>query len=274
MQWNVLKTSTLRVRVCNESVDLWYCMALLISQTIKKWTVVWVGWRWLEKIWKKAIIYLRHYPSGGQKWMRKTTNLSAAIARYPAKMQITSASNLSQKHYSKKSTCSRRRCTNSQSITKGRVIWIYWNIHEKLCMDGYTVGTFRSFSTYSLICGWYLSQWRSIQFDYLHEIPAFIVLLSWMYFWVPHRYFQIWVTTHDMLVSTEWYWTLFTKYASHSTASIHRNVQQETLCHIEDVIKTSFKWFTSVSRALSKRKYLLASWKWPRIVAKTCQSNN
>jgi hypothetical protein len=47
----------------------------------------------------------------------------------------------------------------------------------------YTVGNFRSFSNDSLICARYLSQWRSLQWDYLHEIiPVLSVLLSWTYF--------------------------------------------------------------------------------------------
>jgi len=57
-------------------------------------------------------------------------------------------------------------------------------------MYGYTVGTFRSFSNYSLICTSYLSQWTSLQFDYLREkIPALSVLLSWMYFQSPSQIF-------------------------------------------------------------------------------------
>jgi hypothetical protein len=57
-------------------------------------------------------------------------------------------------------------------------------------MYGYTVGTFRSFSNYSLISARYLSQWRSMQLDYLREIiPALSVLLSWMYFQSPSQIF-------------------------------------------------------------------------------------
>ena len=104
--------------------------------------------------------------------------------------------------------------------------------HSWEAMYGYTVGTFRSFSNYSLICARNLSQWTSLQLDYLHEkIPALSVLLHGCIFRVPHRYFKIWITTHDVLISTEWSVTLFTKHASHSTASVQCNVQQETHCH-------------------------------------------